>query len=112
MSRLLHTKIVLPLRHIHHKKRLAAPRKYRSTLLDHLMYGIAFAGPIMTVPQIYDVWIRHQLSVNTITWGSYLVFGLLWLYYGVVHKEKLIIFSNILGIITTGLVVLGAMLFK
>jgi hypothetical protein len=102
---------MLPLKHIHHKKKLAAPRKYRHTLLDHLMYAIAFAGPIMTTPQIYDIWVKRTLAVNPVTWGSYLLFGFLWLYYGLVHKEKLIIFSNILGIVTTGLVFLGSLIF-
>ncbi len=66
----------------------------------------------MTLPQIYDIWITKRLSVNIITWSSYLVIGFVWLGYGIVHKEKPIIFSNILGIITTGLVVLGTLLFK
>jgi hypothetical protein len=75
------------------------------------MYLIAFAGPVMTTPQIYDIWIRRQSTVNSITWGSYLTFGVLWLCYGIIHKEKLIIFSNILGLVTTGLVFFGAILF-
>jgi len=66
----------------------------------------------MTIPQIYDIWITKRPSVNAITWTSYLLIGMVWLFYGIVHKEKPIIFSNILGIITTGLVVLGAMLYK
>lgn len=71
------------------------------------MYLVALANPIMTIPQIYDIWVKKTSSVNMLTWGSYLLIGCIWLFYGVIHKEKPIIFSNVLGIIATGLVVLG-----
>ena len=103
---------VLPLKHIHHRKNPNYSKKYSANLLDRFIYLIAFAGPVMTIPQIYDIWVVRQLSVNTVTWGSYLFIGVVWLCYGLVHKEKPIIFSNLLGIITTGLVFLGAVLFK
>lgn len=102
---------MLPLKHIRKKKLLAA-RKYSTTPLDHFIYLIAFAGPIMTIPQIYDIWVTKQPSINLLTWGSYLAIGGVWLYYGILHKEKPIIFSNILGIITTGLVFLGALIYS
>lgn len=98
------------MRHIHHKKRAASPRQYKFGVLDHLVYLIAFVGPFMTIPQIYDIWVIRKPSVNLITWGSGLVFGSVWLIYGIVHKEKPIIFSNLLGMLTTGLVVVGALL--
>lgn len=66
----------------------------------------------MTIPQIYDIWSTKQHSINEITWSSYLAIGVVWLFYGIVHKEKPIIFSNILGIITTGLVVVGAVIYR
>jgi len=103
---------MLALRHVHHKKLRVQRKKYSFTLLDHIIYMIAFIGPFMTIPQIYDIWIIRKPSVNLITWGSGLVFGSIWLFYGIVHKEKPIIFSNILGMITTGLVVVGALLLK
>lgn len=103
---------MLPLKHIHHRKTHTSPNKYSANLLDRFIYLIAFAGPVMTIPQIYDIWIIRRISVNQVTWGSYLVIGLVWLFYGLIHKEKPIIFSNLLGIITTGLVFLGAILFR
>jgi len=66
----------------------------------------------MTIPQIMDIWTKKSLAVNEITWGSYMLFAAVWLYYGIVHKEKPIIISNLLWIIAEGLVVLGAMLYK
>jgi uncharacterized protein with PQ loop repeat len=102
---------VLPLKHIHHRK-TNSPKKYTQGVLDRIIYVIAFAGPVMTTPQIYDIWVLKNNSINTLTWGSYLTIGFVWLFYGIIHKEKPIIFSNILGIITTGLVFIGAVLYR
>lgn len=76
------------------------------------MYFVALAGPVMTLPQIYDIWIKKTSSLNVVTWGGYLTIGFVWLFYGLVHKEKMIIFSNMIGIVTTGLVFLGAMMYQ
>ncbi|PJE64025.1 hypothetical protein COU89_00115 [Candidatus Roizmanbacteria bacterium CG10_big_fil_rev_8_21_14_0_10_45_7] len=100
---------MLVLRHLHHRRR---QKKSSHNFLDNIIYVIAFAGPVMTIPQIYDVWVAKQLSVNPITWGSYCVIAVVWLCYGLAHKVKPIIFSNTLGIITTGLVFLGATIYR
>lgn len=103
---------MLPLHHIHKRKKSTSIKKQPNSFLDYFIYVVAFAGPIMTIPQVYDVWVKKQLSINTLTWESYLVIGMVWLYYGIAHKVKPIIFSNILGIITTGLVVAGALIYQ
>ena len=101
---------MLALKHIYKKKKLAFPNKYQTTLLDKFMYAVAFAGPVMTLPQIYDIWITKSSTVNPLTWGGYLCIGFIWLFYGLVHKEKMIIFSNLVGLVTTGLVFVGVVL--
>lgn len=103
---------MLPLRHIHKKKKYFPLKKYQTNLLDRVMYLVAFAGPVMTIPQILDIWTTKTSTLNIVTWGSYLAIGFIWLFYGLVHKEKPIIFSNLLGIVTTGLVFVGAYLFR
>lgn len=103
---------MLPLKHILIKKKYFPSKKYQINLLDRVMYLVAFAGPVMTFPQIYDIWVTKVSRVNLVTWASYFAIGLLWLTYGVVHREKPIIFSNILGILTTGLVFTGAYFFR
>ncbi|HVZ67086.1 MAG TPA: hypothetical protein VG917_02390 [Patescibacteria group bacterium] len=102
---------MLPLRHIHRKKHHNLKKKTNNPL-DYLVYLASFAGPVMTIPQIYDIWVGKSLNVNEITWGSYFVIAVIWLCYGIVHREKPIIFSNILGIIASGSVVLGGLIFR
>ena len=99
---------MLLLSHLHKKKKQRVPY----TSLDYLVYIISFVGPILTIPQIYDVWIRKDFSVNVITWGSYIIIEMIWLYYGIINKVRPIILSNCLWILVNGLVILGALLYK
>lgn len=101
---------MLPLRHIHKKK--FASKKYKNTFLDHIIYLFAFAGPIMTLPQVYDIWIKRDADINLVTWGSYLFIGIVWTMYGLAHKEKPIIYSNALGCVINVLVIWGTILLK
>lgn len=103
---------MLPLRHIHKKKKYFPAKKYELNILDRVMYVVALLGPVMTLPQIYDIWIKRNSSLNVVTWGGYLTIGFMWLFYGLVHKEKMIIFSNMIGIVTTGLVFFGALMYQ
>lgn len=103
---------MLHLRHIHRRKKQHTRQKSSHVLLDGIVYVSSIVGPIMTIPQIYDIWIRKSLAVNEITWGFYLVTALVWLYYGIVTKDKPIIFSNFLWVIAQGLVLVGALMFK
>lgn len=103
---------MLPLRHIGKKKKFGFQKKYDTTLFDKFMYVVSFVGPVMTIPQIYDLWVTKSAVVNPLTWASYLTVGFVWLFYGIVHKEKIIIFSNMVGIVTTGLVFVGAIMYR
>jgi len=72
-----------------------------------VIYFASFAGPVMTIPQIYDVWTSKSPSVSELTWASYIIIAVIWLYYGIVHKEKPIILSNVLWIVAEAAVLIG-----
>ncbi len=103
---------MLPLKHIQKRKTHKTSKNVLHSQLDNLIYIIAFLGPVMTLPQVYDVWIKKSVSVNEITWGSYIVFAAIWLVYGITHKEKPIIISNFLWIFVQSLVVIGVILHR
>ena len=101
---------MLPLRHIHKKKINNSGKKYKYSIIDHLIYLVAFAGPVMTIPQVMDVWSTSAATVNEVTWTGYLAISIIWLLYGIKHKVKPIIFSNLLGLVTNGLIVVGLLI--
>lgn len=80
--------------------------------LDKLVLIISFIIPIMTLPQVYNIWFLHQAQgVSLITWGTYLCSSLIWLTYGIVHKDKYIVFANILWVMTDVFIVGGLLIF-
>ncbi len=80
-------------------------------ILDKLIYPIALISPIMTIPQISEIWISKSAELSLVTWASYALVSGFWLIYGIQHKEKPIIVGNTLSIVAHSLVVIGILLF-
>lgn len=75
------------------------------------MYVVAVVAPFMTLPQLYLVWIKRDISgVSVYSWLGYCVFNAFWVFYGLVHKDKPIVLCNIAWVIVQGLVVLGVLI--
>ena len=87
------------------------PKKNVNHVLDSLIYPVAILSPIMTIPQISEIWLTKSAKLSLVTWGSYAIVSGFWLIYGINHKEKPIIVGNSLSIITYSLVVIGILLF-
>jgi uncharacterized protein with PQ loop repeat len=80
--------------------------------LDRLTFIVGVLGPISTVPQVFTVFVhRNAAGVSAISWSLYVLFDIVWLTYGIVHKERAIIVTYSLCIVINGLVALGAILY-
>lgn len=94
------------LRHLHMKKL----SKKRS--MDKIIYVVALIWPILTLPQIWRVWVyKNPSGLSLFTWWAYVLSAILWIVYGIVHKEKVIIFSNILWVIVNLAVLIGTIIY-
>lgn len=81
-------------------------------LLDRAIYVVAIIGPIMTIPQVWNIWIGHQVAgISMISWATYLIAALFWLAYAIVHKEKPLIFTNTLWVILDTMIVVGLVIY-
>lgn len=86
--------------------------KKEKKFIDHLIYGASILGPIMTVPQAWQIWSHKSASnVSLATWLTYLILSLLWLLYGIFHDEKPIILLNVLLLLVNTSVVVGILLY-
>jgi uncharacterized protein with PQ loop repeat len=75
----------------HHKLHLRKKRKKDGTqkILDKLVYFAGIAGPVMTLPQVFKIWAEKSASgVAVETWATYLILSVIWISYGILHKEK------------------------
>ena len=110
--------MVEPLHHLHRRKRIhykhepyPHPHKWKR-ILDKTIYAVGIAGPIITIPQITKIWLEENATGLSLTaWCGYTCFSVIWLLYGIAHKEKPIIVTNTAVIITNGLVTLGVILY-
>lgn len=80
--------------------------------VDRAIYFVAVFGLLMTLPQIIRIWVIKDASgVSPISWASYLVIAVFWLVYGVIHKAKPIIFTNLLWILFDAVIVIGTVIY-
>lgn len=104
------------LEHFHKRKRaknrlgkkLTKPKR----VMDNLIYVVVVLGPLLTIPQVYQIFSSQDASgVSVISWGAYSIGACFWLGYGVLHREKPIILTNIFLIMTNLLVLIGALMY-
>lgn len=91
------------------------PKKAREGkhFLDRLIYVIALIAPLMTIPQMLEVLLQHKTQgVSLSTWGAYAGVSGLWVLYGLQHKEKPIILTNLLLFIFDTSIVVGVLLYR
>lgn len=81
-------------------------------LLDKLVFLVGVFGPIFTIPQIYTIYsTKNSGGVSGLSWSFYFVSSLIWLIYGITHKEKALILTNILWIIINAVILLGIFIY-
>lgn len=96
----------------HRRKKHASPKKEKH-FIDLLVYPMAVIAPIMTLPQLSEIWIkRHVAGVSVITWLAYGLGAGLWAIYGIVHKEKPIILINIILLVLQLSIVAGVLVLR
>ena len=97
--------------HYHLRKRKAKITKKR--LLDKLVYVFIFVSPLMTIPQIWKIWIDRTVEgVSVITWAGYIIPALFWIIYGIEHKEKPIMILYVLWIFIYFVIISGVLLYR
>lgn len=82
-------------------------------ILNSLAYALGIIGPLMTVPQIYKVWIQRDVAgLSLLSWGAFAVLSIFWCYYAFVHKERPLIISQGLWALMNIFVVTGVLLYR
>lgn len=80
-------------------------------MLDILIYPVALMSPIMTIPQLMEIWVHKNVAgISLMTWGAYAIVSGFWLIYGIHHKEKPIITASAFLFILQSSLVLGVII--
>lgn len=94
----------------HHAKK--SRHIYQGLFIDKAVYVAAFIEPATTIPQVIVIYkTKSAAGISLISWASYLLFSLLWLWYGIVHKQKALIIAYFLFAVTEALVFLGGLMY-
>jgi len=109
--------IYFGLQHKHNRKKQKVDTKKQQSKylhsLDKLTFIAGIAGPFTVIPQIYQIFHTQNASgVSVTSWALLTVVTLPWVFYGIAHKDKVIIVSFILWEVVNILVVIGAFMYS
>jgi uncharacterized protein with PQ loop repeat len=92
-------------KYLHKKKEIA--------FVDRLMSAAAVIHPLTATPQVYSIYSTHNVSgVSLWTWLGFMTLGLIFLAYGILHKIKPFIVTQVLWFIVDFLIVTGVVLYR
>jgi uncharacterized protein with PQ loop repeat len=92
--------------HRHNKKKNTTKHK---SGIDKLVYIAVIIGPLLTLPQLYSIWVDGQKGVSIISWVAYLIASVIWLIYGIKHNDKPLLTVEAVWVVLDILVIIGLM---
>ena len=100
------------LKHQKTRRALVVKKQAKPLFVDRLTYIVALVEPAITIPQLYLIF--HDKTAEGIalsSWVGYQVFTLIWLWYGIVHKEKVIILYQFSWLVLQTGVIIGGLMY-
>lgn len=80
--------------------------------LRRLLGGMSVFTLLMTVPQVWTIWVGHQAAgVSVISWGAYLVSAILWFWHGFRQGDLNIYLPCVAWIVLDAGVIAGAVIY-
>src|SRR5215468_1597642 len=90
-----------------------AKLRQRAFSIDVLAYIVSILSLLFTLDQVRIIWIEHHpVGVSFLSWAFYTASALVWFIYGVVHKDKVILTTNLLWFALSLLVVIGVVAYS
>lgn len=87
------------------------PDKFRR-FYDILIYAIVFLAPIINIPQLLNIFLtKDATGVSLVSWVGFSCLSLVWLGYGILHRDKPIVYTNFGLIIIQLMIVVGIILY-
>lgn len=99
-------------KHSKHRRVLIAKKQVKPLLVDRLTYAAAILEPVITIPQVMVIFQQKTAAgVSLLSWIGYEVLTAIWLWYAIVHKDRLILVYQGLFFIIQALVIIGAVIY-
>jgi uncharacterized protein with PQ loop repeat len=95
-----------------HPASFSARASISDAVLRRALGAMSVFTIVMTVPQIWTIWVGHQAAgVSILSWGAYLVSALLWFWHGLRKRDRNIYLACIAWIAADSAVIAGALVY-
>jgi uncharacterized protein with PQ loop repeat len=82
-------------------------KKRRLSYFDKMVLLASFLYPLSGIPQAIEVFSGQQEGVSLLSWLGFLLFSALFLVYGLAHRVRPMVVTNILWLFIDGVIVIG-----
>lgn len=88
-------------------------KKQKTTLIDKLMSVACVIHPLTALPQVYIIYSTQDVTgVSLLTWFGFMILGAIFLAYGIVHRIKPFIVTQLLWFVIDFLIVFGVLIYR
>ena len=97
--------------HIKKQRTIIIKKSKKPKLVDRATYVVAILEPLVTLPQVITIFAdKTATGVSLVTWVGYELLTLVWIWYAVVHKDRLIfLYQGLFLMIQAGVIIGGLM---
>ena len=79
-------------------------------MMRRLLGSLSIFTMLMTIPQVLTIWVGHQAAgVSLLSWSAYLISAVLWLWYGIMKRDRNIYLPCVGWIALDGAVIVGVL---
>jgi len=90
----------------------AGVASHSETRLKRVLGGMSVFTMLMTVPQVWTIWVGHQAAgVSVVSWSAYLLSALLWFWYGLQKRDRNIYLPCVGWVGLDAAIIVGAMVY-
>lgn len=103
-------------RYHHHQVKkhrvLVAKKSDKFKLVDRATYIVAIVEPLITIPQAVIIF-QHRTAagVSLSTWVGYEVLTLVWIWYAIAHKDRLILLYQGMYLVVQTVIIVGGLMY-
>lgn len=99
-------------KHQEARKVLLISKATNPRIIDRLVYVAAIVEPLFSLPQAYQIYnAKAAVNVSILSWLGFEIMTIIWLWYGIAHKDKMILIYQGLFFIIDGSVLVGAIYY-
>lgn len=88
------------------------PKQKQRSFLDKIIVIAAVVEPLCSIPQIVGIFRNQNASgISIFTWIGFDILTMIWIWYAIVNKQKMILIYQSLFCIFNTLIIIGAIMY-